>query len=70
MKKVFSSLFVLGFSFFTFAGEPVLTTAPTGGVKSYIKTDYVVASKFGEYFRTPSAKYQHVFNEFGQEIEN
>ena len=70
MKKVVSSLLVLGISVFAFAGEPLLVNVPTGNVKSYIKTDYTIASKFGEYFRTPSAKYQHVFNEYGQEIEN
>lgn len=70
MKKfIISALSLcLGFSVFAFDASAFL--APAAGVKSYTKTDYIVSSKFGEYFRTPNVKFQHVFNNFGQEVEN
>ena len=70
MKKFIATAIslCLGISAFAFDGSAFL--APAAGVKSYIKTDYLVSSKFGEYFRTPNVKYQHVFNNFGQEVEN
>ncbi|MBQ0162190.1 MAG: hypothetical protein KBS84_03395 [Treponema sp.] len=70
MKKFISAALTVLFGMTAFAFEPGAMMTPVNGVKSYIKTDYTVASKFGEYFRTPNAKFQHVFNTYGQEIEN
>lgn len=70
MKKFITAAlaFTLGLSAFAFDAGAFI--APAVGVKSYTKTDYLIASKFGEYFRTPNVKYQHIFNNFGVEIEN
>ena len=70
MKKFISAALISLLGLMAFAFEPGANFTPMGGVKSYIKTDYTVTSKFGEYFRTPNAKFQHVFNAYGQEIEN
>ena len=70
MKKFFSCVITFCLGLCAFAFDATAFLAPASGVKSYIKTDYTIASKFGEYFRTPNAKYQHIFNNFGQEVEN
>lgn len=73
MKKIkiffaYLMAFCFGLNAFAFDAAPLFV--PTNGVKSYVETDYAIASKFGEYFRTPNKKYQHTFNVAGQEIEN
>ena len=40
-----------------------------GDFSSYTKTEYSVTSKFGDYFRTPAAKYVHVYNSTGLKTE-
>ncbi len=69
MKKILSLVLAAGFSFSLFAAN-IFTYAPlTGSVKSYTQTEFSIASKFGNYFRTPSTKYNHVFDENGNEVE-
>lgn len=70
MKKLLCTALSMCFGFSLFAYDATAFLAPATGVKSYTKTDYTVASKFGEYFRTPNAKYLHKFNNYGQEVEN
>ena len=70
MKKILSIVCAAAFSLSLYAAD-IFTYAPlTGNVKSYTKTEYSIASKFGNYFRTPSVKYLHTFNENNQEIES
>src|SRR5574344_1672873 len=45
------------------------TFTPTGKVSSYTKTDYTVTTKFGDYFRSPSSKFLHVYDSTGLETE-
>mgnify|MGYP007101850221 CR=1 FL=1 len=61
MKK---SLFVvaaaiLGSSVFAF--DPAASLKPVGTVSEYTKTDYQITEKFGDYYRSPRAKFVHVF---------
>lgn len=69
MKKIFSgvSIALLGAALF---GLDIFTYAPiSGNVQSYTQTDFAVTSKFGNYFRTPSAKIIHNLNLAGKEVE-
>jgi len=43
---------------------------PNGSPKSYTQTEFTITTKFGDYFRTPSIKYKHTFNDDGLEIES
>ena len=38
--------------------------------KSFVRTDYTIVSKFGEYFRTPSAKFAYKYDAMGKVIES
>lgn len=70
MKKFISTLLASLVGFSAFAYDTRAFILPTTGVKNYTRTSYIISSKFGEYFRTPSAKFIHTFNNLGQEIEN
>ena len=35
----------------------------------HTKTNYIVVSKFGEYYRSQAFKFVHIFNETGKETE-
>ena len=68
MKKLLTFAFAAIFGLSLFAAD-IFTYAPLkGAIKSYTKTEYSIASKFGNYFRTPSVKYLHTFNDKNQEI--
>ncbi|MBQ0052725.1 MAG: hypothetical protein KBT11_11785 [Treponema sp.] len=41
----------------------------TGSVNEYTKTEYTITEKFGDYYRSPKAKYVHKFNAAGKETE-
>ena len=69
MKKIISIAFVAALGFSMFAAD-IFTYVPLKGeVRTYTKTEYSIASKFGNYFRTPSLKTKHLF-ENGKEIES
>ena len=53
-------------SAFAFDTENIV---PKGKVSTYTKINYIIVSKFGEYYRTQATKYVHVFNERGKETE-
>lgn len=55
-------------SLFAFDTTPFLK--PNGNATSYVKTDYSVTAKFGDYYRSPSVKFKHTFDSFGREIES
>lgn len=70
MKKILSLTLAAGLCVSLFAAD-ILTYVPVqGNVKSYTKTEYSIASKFGNYFRTPSVKFTHLFDSEGKEIES
>lgn len=67
MKKVLFVLLSFGISLSLFAAD-IFTYAPIKGtVKSYTETEFSIASKFGNYFRTPSSKFTHSFDAKGNE---
>ncbi len=72
MKKffVFAILAISSLITGLFAEDILTYTSLNGNVKSYTQTDYTIASKFGNYFRTPSLKITHKFNSDGLEIES
>ena len=69
MKK---SLFILvsaALSSQLFAFDPEASLKPAGVEKEYTKTDYQITEKFGDYYRSPRAKFVHVFDSNGRELE-
>lgn len=70
MKKIMAFLLAAGLSVSLFATDIFKYVPIKGNPKNYVKTEYTIASKFGNYFRTPSIKYLHTFNADGQEIES
>jgi len=62
MKKIFALVMSAGLCVSLFAAD-IFTYAPiNGNIKSYTETQYSIASKFGNYFRTPSAKITHEYD--------
>ena len=62
MKRFLICLLAAGLSLSLYAAD-IFTYAPIKGViKSYTETEYTIASKFGNYFRTPSTKITHSFD--------
>lgn len=57
---------VLSASLFAFDAEPTMKVA--GKVSEYTKTDYTITEKFGDYYRSPRAKFVHSFDTTGKEI--
>ena len=69
MKKLLAMALAAEFAVSLFAAD-IFTYAPlTGKIKSFTETEFSIASKFGNYFRTPSAKYLHILNENNKEVE-
>ncbi|MBQ4378724.1 MAG: hypothetical protein II821_05965 [Treponema sp.] len=58
---------ILGASVFAFDPQPSLKPATVTG--EYTKTEYQISEKFGDYYRSPKAKYVHVFDANGRETE-
>lgn len=70
MKKLLSILSIASLSLSLFATD-IFTYAPiNGSIKNYTETVYSIASKFGNYFRTPNAKITHEFNASGKEVSS
>lgn len=70
MKKFFTGMIVLAFSASVFAIDPASYRPLNGSVKSIVKTDYEISSKFGEYFRTPVAKLIEKYDSDGNIVES
>ena len=70
MKKILSLAFVASFAISLFAADIFEYVPLKGNPKNYTKIEYSIASKFGNYFRTPKVKYLHVFDEEGKETES
>ena len=65
MKKILSLACVASFAISLFAVDIFEYVPLKENPKNYTKTEYSIASKFGNYFRTPKVKYLHVFDEEG-----
>ena len=69
MKK---TLFILALSAVAaqiFAFDPSASLKPAVAVGGYTKIEYQITEKFGDYYRSPKAKYVHVFDANGLETE-
>ncbi|MBP3771700.1 MAG: hypothetical protein J6I53_03280 [Treponema sp.] len=69
MKK---TLFILAAAALTaqaFAFDSEASLKPVGTVGEYTKTEYQITEKFGDYYRSPRAKFVHTFDSTGREIE-
>ena len=69
MKKTILVVTAAAIAFNLYAFDTASTLKPAVGVKDYTKTDYTITEKFGDYYRSPKAKYVHVFDAAGKHIE-
>ena len=70
MKKLLSFAFVASLCLSLFATDIFNYVPLSGNIKNYTRTDYTIASKFGNYFRTPNVKIVKSFNNLGKEVES
>ena len=70
MKKTMLILAAAAFSVQAFAFDTAASLKPAGTVTEYTKTEYQITEKFGDYYRSPKAKYVHVFDANGRETES
>lgn len=70
MKKLLALLVTACVSVSLFAADVFTFTSLKGSVKNYTQTEYSVATKFGNYFRTPTGKVIHTYNGVGREVES
>ncbi|MCR4823087.1 MAG: hypothetical protein K5873_09480 [Treponema sp.] len=70
MKKLLTILAAGVIAAQLFAFDPEVSIKPAGSVSEYTKTDYQITEKFGDYYRSPKAKYVHVFDASGLETES
>lgn len=52
-----------------YAFDSSATLKTTGSVSEYTKTEYSITEKFGDYYRSPKAKFTHIFDGSGKETE-
>lgn len=69
MKKILISLLVVSLSISVFGYDIFSYVSINGNPKSYTSTEYSVATKFGDYFRTPIEKVTHELRTDGQETD-
>mgnify|MGYP007101848578 CR=1 FL=1 len=69
MKKSLCILAAATFAIQAFAFDASASFKPNGA-NEYTKTEYQITEKFGDYYRAPRAKYVHVFDSNGREIQN
>lgn len=68
MKKILCIGAMALFTFSAFSVDIFSVAGRKGNINSFTQTDYTVTTKFGNYFRTPSAKTTHNFTD-GKEAE-
>lgn len=68
MKKVLSLIFAAALCTSLFGLDVISYSPVTGNVKSYTQTNFIISSKFGNYFRTPGSKIVRTLND-GKEVE-
>ena len=69
MKKTMIFLAVATLSAQIFAFDSEATLKPTTPIGGYTKIDYQITEKFGDYYRSPRAKFVHMFDANGRETE-
>lgn len=70
MKKtlIVLSAAALAANLYAYDASPVISAS--GSIASYTKTEYSITEKFGDYYRSPKAKYVHVFDSTGKQTES
>lgn len=66
-KSVLFTTIALAFASGAFAFDPESTLKLEGQVGEYTKTDYTITQKFGDYYRSPKAKFVHQYDPTGKE---
>ena len=69
MKKILFVLAAASLAAQVFAFDSEASLKPEGSVGQYTKIEYQITEKFGDYYRSPRAKYVHVFDANGNEME-
>ncbi len=70
MKKTFIALAAcVAAAAQVYAFDVAVTLKTAGSVSEYTKIEYAITEKFGDYYRSPKAKFVHTFNANGQETE-
>ena len=69
MKKTLFIFAAAALSAQTFAFDSSVSIKPNG-TNEYTKTEYQITEKFGDYYRSPRAKFVHVFDSNGREIQS
>lgn len=69
MKKTLFILMSAILSLEVFAFDNEASLKPNGAAE-YTKIEYQITEKFGDYYRSPRAKYVHTFDANGKEIES
>lgn len=70
MKKIISAAVVAFIGMSVFAYDVTANTQLKGSVKSVTKINYTIASKFGDYFRTPNSKFIYKYDGSGKLVES
>lgn len=70
MKKLLLAFSFAAAAFSLYAFDTAAPVAVKSGVREYTRTGYTITEKFGDYYRSPAAKYVHVFDVNGKEIES
>lgn len=69
MKKITLALSIAAMATTLYAFDQDSTLNTVGTVGEYTKTEYSITQKFGDYYRSPKAKYVHAFASNGKEAE-
>ena len=70
MKKILLAFSLAAAAFSLYAFDTAAPVAVKSGIREYTRTGYIITEKFGDYYRSPAAKYVHVFDVNGKEIES
>lgn len=70
MKKLICALCAAAMGLSAFAYDVVENTKMAGNVRSVTKTTYTISQKFGDYFRTPNAKFVSTYDGAGRQIDS
>ena len=70
MRKIIGVCAVVALAARLCAFDDDLGLNTTGSVAEYTKIDYTITEKFGDYYRSPKAKYIHIFDASGRQVES
>lgn len=70
MKKILAAVLAVLFGASVFAYDIAAVSQLNGTVRQMTRTDFMIVSKFGDYFRAPDVKTVYTFNGAGQVIES